>query len=350
MEDVRADSADMATISNSALAKADADLLHDLPQIDIEGAWVPWTYRRMSHFFTGYGAGISSPGWYHHLWEMNQKQATPMDINIHWLTKVANLLRDQQADSASVNASSAHVIETVRLAEALAALRDLSFPGLLELNEAMQAVICFGDPTILRLIQKKLIVGERMGAVPPDTPMVPLQRDLYRLQRKLRLRPEPEKSILSLDLRNEIHLERSHLLHRLKRSRFSGGIRCRRVARAAPIYSIAKCGVCSGYPIIRCASLEANVWGNTVQDATTHYAQHEADSATDLVTLTLLLDQVILADLPNVIGYLMKRIEKTAALSSNIPHMMEALPQLARVLRYGSVRASNRQKRNSAGG
>ncbi|MBV7335931.1 hypothetical protein KFU94_48380 [Chloroflexi bacterium TSY] len=334
VEGKRSEGADEIMTDTDALGIADADLLHDLPQIDVEGAWVPWTYSRMS-YFTGYGAGISSPGWYHHLWEMNQQQATPTNISIHWLTKVANLLRDQQADSASVHASAAHLIETVRLAEALAALRDLPFPGLLELNEATQAVICFGDSTILRLIQRKLIVGERMGAVPPDTPMVPLQRDLYQLQRKLRLRPEPEKSVLSLDLRNEMHLERSHLLHRLKLLNIPWGNPMPVRGKSGTYREVWRLQWLPDYSL---RVIEANVWGNTVRDAAMHSAQHKADSATDLATLTLLLDQIILADLPNVIGYLMQRIEETAALSSDIPHMMEALPPLARVLRYGSVR------------
>ena len=73
----------------------------------------------------------------------------------------------------------------MRLAESLAALRGLALAGLPELTEATQAVLCFGRSEPLDLIQRKLIVGERMGRVPPDAPMTPLQRDLYRLQREL---------------------------------------------------------------------------------------------------------------------------------------------------------------------
>ena len=56
------------------------------------------------------------------------------------MTRVARLLREQDLD-----ASAAHVIEAVRLAETLAALRDRPLPGLAELNEAAQAVLCFGS-------------------------------------------------------------------------------------------------------------------------------------------------------------------------------------------------------------
>src|SRR5205823_14621768 len=67
----------------------------------------------------------------------------------------------------------------------------------------------------MRLIQERLIVGEALGAVPEETPAVPLQRDLEREQRRLRLPPEAIERTVDLDLRKETDLQRSHLLHRL---------------------------------------------------------------------------------------------------------------------------------------
>ena len=92
------------------------------------------------------------------------------EMTIRWLTQVAHLLRGED-----LAASSAHVIEAVRLAEALSALRAQPVPGLVELNEAVRAVFCFGDDLPLRLTHEKLIVGERLGHVAEDAPMTPLQ-------------------------------------------------------------------------------------------------------------------------------------------------------------------------------
>ena len=58
--------------------------------------------------FSGYGAGIQSPGWYEHYWNH------PKDTHITWLTKVAELFREKGQDI-----SAAHVIETYRLAISL---------------------------------------------------------------------------------------------------------------------------------------------------------------------------------------------------------------------------------------
>ena len=91
-------------------AKDDAAQLKKLPKVKVQAAWVPWTHGRLCRD-SGYGAGIDSPGWYHHLW------TAPDRVVSRWITRVARLLREQDLD-----ASSAHIIEAVRLAEAMAAI------------------------------------------------------------------------------------------------------------------------------------------------------------------------------------------------------------------------------------
>ena len=63
------------------------------------------------------------------------------------------------------------MIEATRLADALAALRGRPLAGLEEVTQAAQAVLADGSDLLLALIQRKLVVGERLGAVPPATPM-----------------------------------------------------------------------------------------------------------------------------------------------------------------------------------
>ncbi|WP_420644747.1 DUF5682 family protein [Candidatus Leptofilum sp.] len=311
---------------------ADDALLTNLPSVAVETAWVPWTYGRLSAA-RGYGAGIRAPGWYHHLWQMGQQLASPTQMSIAWLSHVAQLLRDQDLD-----ASSAHIIEAVRLAESLAALRGLPAPGLLELNEATQTVLCFGDAAPMRLIQQQLIVGERMGAVPPDSPMIPLQRDLHQQQRRLRLRPEPEPTTLNLDLRNETHRERSQLLHRLNLLNVPWGKTMPIRAQSGTYQEVWQL---AWQPAFVVRVIEAGVWGNTVETAVTNFATDQAQQAQDLPTLTNLLDQALLADLPELVLNLLTRIEEQAAVTSDVPHMMDALLPLARVLRYGDVRQTD---------
>ena len=330
--------------------KEDNALLKGLPKTKVEATWVPWTYGRLS-YNSGYGAGVQSPGWYHHLWTVtatskakenpkSEVQNPKSEVAIRWMAKVAQLLREEELD-----ASSAHLIEAVRLAETLAALRDRPLPGLAELNEATQAVLCFGSDLPMRLIHDNLIVGERLGEVPDETPMVPLQQDLLRQQKRLRLPAEATQKIYELDLRKENDLARSHLLHRLRLLGIPWG---------EPPQPLTKGGQRGGskgtfkenwgvqwQPEFAVKLIEAGIWGNTILDAATAYARDTADKAPELPVLTRLLEQVLLADLPDAIAYLMTRLQAEAAVNSDTAHLMEALPPLANVLRYGNVRKTD---------
>ncbi|MCB0032377.1 MAG: hypothetical protein KDE51_00030, partial [Anaerolineales bacterium] len=210
--------------------------------------------------------------------------------------------------------------------------------GLLEYNEAVQTVMCGGDTAPLRLIQNKLIVSERMGSVPPETPMVPLQKDLERLQKELKLRAQAEESTLKLDLRKAQHLQRSHLLHRLNLLRIPWGTTQKVRGKRGTFHEVWKL---RWQPDFAVSIIEASLWGNTVHDAAANFAIDQAHKADDLPTLTTLLDQIILAELPEVILQVMQKVEETAATSSDIPLMMDALLPLAQVLRYGNVRQTD---------
>ncbi|MEU7023172.1 DUF5682 family protein, partial [Streptomyces sp. NPDC046203] len=185
-------------------ATADRALLKGLPKVRTVMTWVPWTHRRLARR-SGYGAGIEAPGWYAHLF------SAPDRTVVRWLTKVAGLLRDED-----LPVSSAHVIEAVRLADTLAVLRGRPGPGLDETTDAVRAVMGDGSDVPLALIHDRLVVGDVLGTVPDGAPAVPLQRDLERLQRSLRLKPEARERDLELDLRKDNDSARSRLLHRLR--------------------------------------------------------------------------------------------------------------------------------------
>ncbi|BAU14880.1 hypothetical protein LEP3755_54350 [Leptolyngbya sp. NIES-3755] len=315
-------------------AKEDAALLKGLPKLKVETTWVPWTYGRLS-MSSGYGAGIHSPGWYHHLWKQGEKKNTStLNSSIRWMTQVARLLRKQDLD-----ASSASVIEAVRLAESLAALRDRALPGLEELNEATQTVLCFGDSLPMQLIHQQLIVGERLGKVPDETPMVPLQQDLQKQQKRLRLKPEATETNLELDLRKVTDLDRSQFLHRLLLLGLPWG-KTQSVSNAKGTFR--ESWRLHWKPEFTLKLIEAGIWGNTIEDASSAVTCDRANRA-NLPELTKLIDQTLLANLPIAISYLMTRLESEAAIASDMTHLMEALPPLVNIIRYGNVRQFDAQ-------
>ncbi len=310
---------------NTASAKEDAGLLKGLPKVKTQATWTPWTYGRLS-YRSGYGAGVESPGWYHHLW------TAPDRVSIRWMARVARLMREEDLD-----VSSAHVIEAVRLAETLAAFRGRRLPDLSELNEATQSVFCFGSDLPLRLIHEKLIVGETLGSVPEETPLAPLQQDLMREQKRLRLPAEALERALDLDLRKPNDLDRSRLLHRLSLL----GVHWGEPQQAGGKGTFHEIWLLRWQPEFVVDLIEAGVWGNTILDAATAFTHDAADRAKELPSLTKLLDQSLLADLPGAVSHVMARLQAEAAVASDIAHLMDALPPLANVQRYGNVRGTD---------
>ncbi|MGV9277548.1 DUF5682 family protein [Streptomyces griseosporeus] len=305
---------------------ADKALLKGLPKTKADLTWVPWTYRRLARA-GGYGAGIDSPGWYGHLF------AAPDRPVERWMTKVAGLLREEDR-----LVSSAHVIEAVRLADTLAALRGRPLPGLGETTDAVRAVMCDGSDVPLALVHDRLVVGEVLGEVPPAAPAVPLQRDLDRLQRRLRLRPEAQEREVELDLRGETDAERSRLLHRLRLLGVDWG---RRQASRGSTGTFRETWRLRWEPELSVRVAEAGVWGTTVLAAATGRAEADAVAARSLAEVTALAEQCLLAGLSDALPAVMRVLADRAALDADVGHLAQALPALVRALRYGDVRGTD---------
>ncbi|MFD5552975.1 DUF5682 family protein [Streptomyces sp. NPDC127068] len=304
---------------------ADRARLRGLPKVKAELTWVPWTHRRLAQG-SGYGAGIESPGWYGHLFRCVDR---PVE---RWLTEVAGLLRHEGR-----TVSPAHVIEAVRLAGTLAALRGRPLPGLPETRDAVRAVMCDGSDVPLALVHDRLVVGDVLGQVPDGTPAVPLQRDLTRLQRRLRLTPEAGDRERHLDLRNETDAARSRLLHRL---RLLG------VAWGEPSEAPGSTGTFrEGWrlrwePELSVRVAEAGVWGTTVRAAATARARADAVSAGHLADVTALAERCLLAGLGDALPVVLRVLADRAALDTDVGRLAVALPALVRSVRYGDVRGT----------
>jgi hypothetical protein len=309
-------------------AKADAALLKGLPKAKVAATWVPWTYRHLTRA-SGYGAGVRSPGWYDHLWATHERPRAA-----GWLARVAALMRERDLDC-----SSGHLIEATRLAEGLSALRGRPSPGLDELTEATRAVLTMGDDTVLAFVRDALVVGDRLGEVPPDVPTVPLQRDLESQQKSLRLKPESLQKTLDLDLRQPNDLARSELLHRL-------------ALLGIPWGTLAKLGKSTRgsfheiwhlqwQPEFALKLIEASRWGQTVEQAATAAVLERCTALETLAELSRCVDDVLLAALPVAVQAATQALQDRAATSGDVPQMLAALPALANVFRYGNVRQTD---------
>ena len=258
-----------ALAPGTSSATADAKLLRGLKKAKVEATWVPWSYGLLASE-SGYAAGVDSPAWYEHVFDQPGEPLAP------WLARAAAVLREEGLD-----ASSAQVVDALRLATALAALRGRPAAGLPELLDAVVAALTGGSELPVQLVRDRLVVGQKLGAVPEDAPMVPLQADLARHQRRLRLRPEAGARMLELDLRKENDRLRSRLLHRLGLLGIPWGETRRVSGRRGSFHEHWELQWTPGMAI---GIIEASRHGTTVETAATAVVRSRAAAATRLAS------------------------------------------------------------------
>ncbi|WP_236735483.1 DUF5682 family protein [Mycolicibacterium peregrinum] len=306
-------------------ASADSALLRGLPKVKSATVWVPWTHSRLAAA-SGYGAGVRSPGWYQHAFLERDR---PVET---WLTLAARALRGHD-----IFVSSAHVIEGVRLANALAAMRGRAHPGLSEVNEATEAVLCEGSDTRFGLIVRELVVGERLGSIPEHLPMVPLLADITKQQKSLRLKPDATAKQVTLDLRKPNDLAKSHLLHRLAVLDIPWG----EPETATGQGTFKEPWILQWQPEFAVKVVVSSVWGNTVYRACKAKLTDSAENATHLGEVTAAIEAALLGGVDEAVPPLLAILENKAAVDRDLTELMAALPALARSLRYGDVRRTD---------
>jgi hypothetical protein len=306
-------------------AKEDAALLKGLKKVKTEACWIPWTYERLS-YQSGYGAGVRSPAWYEMLFQRPQEE-----LITYWLSSVSLAFRAEGLD-----ASPAHVIEAVRLSNTLAALRGQTIPGLDEMKEAVEAIFCHGEKGPMQLVEKKLIVGQKMGQVPVDAPQFPLQKDILNQKKKFRLKDQtPEQKPLDLDLREERQRAKSHYLHRLKVIGINYGELLESKVRTSTFHEYWKL---DWQPELELNIIHAAAWGNTLEEACLTHIRLLLQNKISLPDLPGWLRKSLWAGLNQAIPSLVSALEEQVALDSDISHLMDTLPPLVNILRYGDVR------------
>ena len=307
-------------------ASKDAALLRGMPRRKAALAWVPWTHSRLAAT-SGYGAGVASPGWYHHLF------TTPEQTIARWMTRVAGVLRGHD-----LPVSSAHVIEAVRLAEALAVLRGRPLAGLAEVSEATKAVMCDGNDVAAAFVTHDLVVGELLGSVPDEAPPVPLDADLRARARSLRLKISPLAKDEKLDLREAAGRAKSAFLHQLAALGIGWGAitddPVNRTGTWTEIWSL------RWRPELSVDIIDAAVWGTTVAGAASARIIDATARATELAAVTAAVERVLLAELTDALGPVLRALDARAAADSDVADLMSAVPALVRAVRYGTVRGT----------
>jgi hypothetical protein len=308
-----------------------ASAASDKALVKVEVTWVPWTNSRLSAR-SGYGAGVIFPGWYSHLWNLYAREnpIDPATFAAQWQARTAALLRQE-----GYPASTASAIEAARLSLTLASLRDRAVPGLEEMRESALASLCHGEDVPLRLIERKLYIGEQVGEIDPSVPQMPLARDLALWQKKTRLKPEDLETEVRVDLRSEAGLLKSTLLHRLLILNVPWGKLIEAEAGRGTFREVWRL---RWVPELSVSLAEALVYGGTIEQAAANAQTERSQKSTSISEQAELIRAALVADLPVAAKACITRLQEMAVDASEVTELMQAAAPLVRVLRYGTAR------------
>ena len=189
----------------------------------------------------------------------------------------------------------------------------------------------FGSAASPPCCEKK---GNRLGQVPDEVPKVPLLIDVERHQKRLRVPFTAEIKELTLDLRKENDLGRSLFFHRLALL----DIDWAKPATVEGKGTFKERWSLYHKPEQIVRIIEQAIWGNTLEEASQKYITHLMTEIEHIPELTRLLSRVIPANLPGLVDLMTRRLDRLSAASSDIVEMMEAVPDLVNIVRYGDVR------------
>lgn len=301
---------------------------------------MPYSYYRLSSL-SGYGAGNHAPHYFQMMWEA-MEAGSPEELPRLYLSTAARLLR-----SSGTHRSTAEVIEAVRLAEGLASLHGGSMPTLLELRDAAQTLLGRGELSVVAEALARLDIGTDIGSLAEGVSQTPLQDDLNRELKRLKLTKYKSAvaADLSLDLRENrrvsshesafLDLNRSVLFHRLElleipfaRNNTNGGDRA----------VWAEDWVIQWTPEAEIRVVESTLLGETVEIACAHRLREKLEACTSIAEASRLIGVSVRCGMTAQMEDGRRVLQALAADSRDVAQIASAAAELSRIIAYGDIR------------
>lgn len=301
---------------------------------------MPYSYFKLSSQ-SGYGAGNHAPAYFQLLWEALDRNDLH-ELPARYLSLVARHMRD-----GGTHRSTAEVIEGVRLACTLSALKDGSAPTLRDLQDAAITLIGHGERATVQEALSRVEVGTEIGQLPKGVSKTSIQDDFSRELDRLKLEKyvTTVKQDLSLDLRENrrakteeaafLDLERSSFLHRLRILEIGFAVP---VASAQQSATWAEKWNLQWSPEAEISLVEAVLLGETVELATAYKFKSllEKCAAVDQAA-QLVRDACQCGMLPSM-ELARRRLQELSAESTSFTAVAHAANELGMIARYGDVR------------
>ncbi|MEX2025975.1 MAG: DUF5682 family protein, partial [Pirellulaceae bacterium] len=290
---------------------------------------------------SGYGAGNHAPAYFELLWqalEQNEFAELPM----RYLSLVARHVRE-----GGTHRSTAEVIEGVRLAQTLSAMKNGLAPTLADLRDAAVTLLGHGELTTVKEALARVEVGTAIGELPKGVSQTSIQEDFERelAQLKLEKYKTAVKQELKLDLREnrQAKSEEAAFLD-LNRSSFFHRLRVLEIGFAVPVATRqqsatwAEAWNVQWTPESEIQLVEAVLLGETVELATAYKFKTRLEKCTSIAEASEMVRDACQCGLMLSMELARRRLQELAAVSSEFTAEAHAAHQLGQVIRYGDVR------------
>ncbi|MBY0263417.1 MAG: hypothetical protein K2Q20_13805, partial [Phycisphaerales bacterium] len=301
---------------------------------------MPYSYFKLSTQ-SGYGAGNHAPAYFELLWEALARNDLP-DLSSRYLSMVARNLRES-----GTHRSTAEVIEGVRLATTLAALKGGLAPTLTDLRDAAVTLIGHGELSTVREAIARVEVGTAIGELPAGVSRTSIQADFERELSRLRLGPYKTtvRQELSLDLRENrqaksndaayLDLNRSSFLHRL---RVLGVGFAQALPSSQKSATWAERWAMQWSPENEIQLVEAVLLGETVELATGFTFTSKLEACRSIADAADVVGDACRCGMMASMDAARKRLQELSAETSELTAIAHAAHMLGLIVRYGDVR------------
>lgn len=314
--------------------------LASLPRRTSKRTLMPYSYFRLSSQ-SGYGAGNLAPAYYELLWQTLNEHGIN-DLSRRYLSLVARTLRE-----AGTQRSTAEVIDGVRLAETLSALKGGLAPTLADLRDAAVTLLGQGELAAIKEALGHVDVGTAIGQLPKGVSQTSIQADFERELERLKLEKyrTTVRQELDLDLRENrrakseeaafLDLNRSSFFHRLRVLGVSFAVPAATRQQSA---TWAEKWLMQWTPESEIELVEAVLLGETVELAAAYQLKARLEACTSIAEAAALVRDACQCGLMKSMDLARRRLQELAVTSREFVPLAAAAWELSLVVRYGDVR------------
>ncbi|MCM1165695.1 MAG: DUF5682 family protein [Lachnospiraceae bacterium] len=315
----------------------------ELPHTDALHTLMPYSYYRLSTR-SGYGAGNRAPAYYELIWE-SYRRGDPQYAANAYLSKIAEKLREN-----GNAASSAQIIEAVRLANSLAAMRKGSTPALRDLRDAAETCLGEGSFAAISVAAADTEIGTKIGALPEGVSRTSIQDDFYRQLKDLKL--DKYRTVtaqdLRLDLRENLRAkgERSAFLD-LNRSSFLHKLRVLGISFAEPRISEQDNATWSEAWVLRWTPeseiqlVESALRGDTVELAASFALKETVEKAANMSEVAAAVEDAFLCGMSSAANYAVSALQAMAVDAASFEELAKTAFRLSSIVTYGDIRKAD---------